>query len=393
MMALGPAAVAAGTPLAARAAQPATVPRYYDGDFEQYSHWFVDPIEERYFIDHGHAREMRWELMRDVPAVAVPSKRWFLQTHFPTPKVDPASYRLRVFGDAVAKPLSLSYERLVNMPSQTILRSIECGENGRVFYARQFRMQMDGTQWGLGAIGVAEFTGVRLSHVLELAGMTKDAVDVMPVGLDSPPDKAHRAARPMPVEKAMADDTLLIHSMNGKPLSANHGFPIRALVSGWIGPASVKWVGSIEVSAKPLLAYFNTVYGVMVGPDYPAQPPSPIGQVATFQNVKSALELGWEEKLRPGPQTITGRAWSGRSNIGAVEVRIDGGEWKRASVSAENPPIAWTRFSFDWDAPPGRHEIEVRATDGLGRVQPDREPWNLHGYEYGAVISHPVNVG
>jgi DMSO/TMAO reductase YedYZ molybdopterin-dependent catalytic subunit len=395
-------ASAAGAAIAAKSnaeagAQGATSSPGFDiegetGDFDQYSNWFKKLTPNEYFINHGHAREMRWDKARELD-FKVPNDLFYLQNHFPTPEIDVGSFRLTVHGDAVTRPLSLSYDELQAMPSTTITRAIECGENGRVFFAKQFRMQMDGTQWGLGAVGVADFTGVRLSEVLERAGLTPGARDVMPIGLDTPADKMHLSARPMPLSKAMADDTLLIYGMNGQDLPPDHGFPLRALVPGWIGPASIKWVGEIQVSEQPLLSLFNTEYGVMVGPDYPPEPPSTIGQVVTFQNVKSSFELAWNAAIPSGRMTLTGRSWSGRGSIAGVDVSVDGGKtYQAARLRDPNLPQTWTRWQIDWDAKPGRYNLRARATDSLGNTQPDQEVYNQHGYLYGAVVDHPVVV-
>ena len=98
--------------------------------------------------------------------------------------------------------------------------------------------------------------------VLERAGVKPGARDVMPVGLDGEQDFRNLSARPMPLDRALADDTLLVYGMNGRELPADHGGPVRTLVSGWIGPASIKWTGRIEVSSKVLVSIFNTEYGV-----------------------------------------------------------------------------------------------------------------------------------
>jgi sulfane dehydrogenase subunit SoxC len=390
------AAVALRKPPPLRAQQTATGTGFdiegETGDFDQYANWFVKPTPNDYFINHGHAREMRWDRASELD-YTVPNDLFYLQSHFPTPQVDISTYTLTVHGDAVTNPLSLSYDDILAMPSTTITRSIECGENGRVFYAKQFRMQMDGTQWGLGAIGVAEFTGVRLSEVLQRAQLTLGARDVMPVGLDTPPDKMHLSARPMPLSKAMADDTLLIYRMNGESLPPDHGHPLRALVPGWIGPASIKWVGEIQVSEQPLLSFYNTIYGVMVGPDYPPEPPSTSGQIATFQNVKSSFELAWNAAIPTGPVRLTGRSWSGRGSIARVDVSLDGGRtYQPARLREPNVPQTWTRWELPWNAQPGRYNLRAMATDSLGNMQPDQEPYNLHGYLYGAVVDHPVVV-
>ena len=130
----------------------------------------------------------------------------------------------------------------------------QCAGNGRSFFAAQQGQPVPGTPWRLGAIGVAAWRGVPLSVVLERAGITREAVDVMPSGLD--PDLVMaavsygRVRRPIPVAKAL-DDVILAYEMNGEPLPPDHGYPVRVIVPHWAGIASIKWVGQIEVSATP----------------------------------------------------------------------------------------------------------------------------------------------
>jgi DMSO/TMAO reductase YedYZ molybdopterin-dependent catalytic subunit len=394
---------ATGAPLAQRAAprsqaQDAASGTGFDvrgetGDYQQYSGWFAKPTPDDYFISHGHSREMRWDKAAGV-GFTIPNEMFYLQNHFPTPHIDPSTWTLNVFGDGASNPVTFSYNDILSMPSTTITRSQECGENGRVFFVKQFNMQFDGAQWGLGAIGVAEWTGVRLSEILQRAGITPGAVDVMPIGLDAPHnDLVRMVARPMPVSKAMAEDTLLVYQMNGEILPPDHGYPLRAFLPGWTGIANIKWVGSIQVSETPLLSLFNTEYGVMIGPDYPITPPSTVGMPATFRNVKSSFELTWNAVLPAGTTRLTGRSWSGYASMAKVEVSTDGGQtYQPVDLSDPNPTQTWVRWSLMWNATPGRYNLRARATDSMGHVQPEMEKFNEHGYSCGGVVDHPVTV-
>ena len=223
----------------------------------------VKPIPEDLFIPRGTNAEMRWEAMRG-HGYLTPVDRFFVRNHTATPEIDSATWRLRVHGTGVRRELSLSYDDLLRLPSVTVTRAVECAGNGRSLFGTQQGTPAAGTQWTLGAIGVASWTGVRLTDVLDRARLTRRAMDVMPVGLD---DLAVR--RPIPVEKALARDTLLVYGMNGDVLPPDHGFPVRLLVPGWIGVANVKWVGSIEVSETPLESQWNTTSYRLFGPDYP----------------------------------------------------------------------------------------------------------------------------
>lgn len=171
----------------------------------------------------------------------------------------------------------------------------------------------------------------------------------------------------------------------------DHGFPARLVVPGWIGIASVKWLGQIEVSTQPLLSPWNTTSYRFVGPDYPADSPP-----LTRQVLKSAFELPFGAQIPLGRRTwLSGRSWSGNdAPIRAVEVSADGGaSWRRAHLHGRNERNAWVR----WSAPvkaraAGPAELLARATDRRGSTQPATVPFNAQGYLFGAVVRHPVTV-
>jgi DMSO/TMAO reductase YedYZ molybdopterin-dependent catalytic subunit len=269
---------------------------------------------------------------------------------------------------------------------------IECAGNGRSFFGTQQGTPVSGSQWKLGAVGVAEWRGALLRDVLAAAGITRRAVDVLPQGLDptvvtNGVDQGH-VRRPLPVEKAL-DDVLVAYEMNGRPLPPDHGFPARLVVPGWVGVANVKWLGQIEVADHALFSPWNTTQYRMVGPDYPPDAPP-----LTEQVVKSAFELPFGATLPARRRvTLTGRSWSGERPIRRVEVRAGDEPWRPARLHGPNLPHAWVRWSIDWTPPAaGDTTLLARATDRSGRTQPDTVPFNTGGYEFWAVVRHPVTV-
>jgi sulfane dehydrogenase subunit SoxC len=347
---------------------------------------WVKPITDDKFIVHTSNAEMRWEQMRN-HGYTTPNDQFFVRNHTRTALIDRASWRLRVEGTGVDRPLELTYDDLLKVPAETkVTRFVECAGNGRTFFSELGGMKADGSQWRLGGIGVAEWTGVPLGAVLERAGVKRSARDVMPEGLDQV-----KVRRPMPLAKAMADDTLLVYGMNGEELPPDHGAPVRVLVPGWIGVANVKWVGRVEVSDQPLFSDWNTTSYVLIGPGYAPQGPSK-GPVLTNQVVKSALELPWPARLPAGRQTLHGRSWSGQGRIAKVEYRLDESPWQAARLEDPNEPFAWVRWSFDRDVPAGQHTVRVRARDDQDNTQPERVPFNQQGYLYGGLVPHPVTV-
>lgn len=340
----------------------------------------VKPLPPELFIPRGTNAEMRWEAMRG-RGYLTPADRFFVRNHTTTPSIDVATWRLRIHGSGVRREVSWSYDDLLRLPRVTVTRAVECAGNARSLFGSQQGTPASGTTWGLGAIGVATWTGVRLADVLDRAGVLRDALDVMPVGLDS-----MAVRRPIPVEKAQADDTLLVIGMNGRTLPPDHGYPVRLLVPGWVGISHVKWVGEIEVSTTPLLSQWNTTSYRLFGPEHPDTP------LVTTQVVKSALELPFPAVLRRGLQVLTGRSWSGLGRIARVDVSVDDGPWRPAHLHARNDKQAWRQWSLLWHAGPGEHRIRVRARDDRGNVQPDAVPFNEQGYLFGAVVQHPVTV-
>lgn len=346
----------------------------------------VKPTPAEFFNDFGSNKEMRFEVMYKRGYV-VPNELFFVRNHSRTARVDLATWRLKVEGSGVSTPREFTYDDILSLPSVSVTRFIECAGNGRSFFEAAYGKRAQGGQWKLGAIGVAEWTGVPLREVLDRAGLKRSARDVMPEGVDE-----LKVRRPIPIEKALADDTLLVYAMNGQTLLPDHGFPLRALIPGWIGVANIKWLGRIEVSEQPLSSAWNTESYVLIGPDYKPTPPAK-GPVITLQVVKSAFELPWDATLPGGRQLLRGRSWSGHGKISKVEVSLDRGvTWQDARLREPNIPQAWVRWDLDWEARPGTYSLRARATDDRGNKQPAGVPWNEQGYIYGGVVGHPVTI-
>jgi DMSO/TMAO reductase YedYZ molybdopterin-dependent catalytic subunit len=359
----------------------------------------VKPLPPELFIVYGSNAEMRWEAMRE-QGYHTPVDRFFVRNHTRTPLIDARTWRLRLFGSGLhgsptpERAVEFSYEDLLGLPARSISAFIECTGNARSLYAGQQNQPVTGSPWKLGAVGVARWRGVPLSIVLERAGLTDRAVDVMPRGLD--PDfidggqNLGRVRRPLPVAKAL-DDVLLAYEMNGRPLPPDHGFPVRLVVPSWVGISCIKWVGDIEVSDVPLFSPWNTRYYRLFGPGHPSEGSAPL----TRQVLKSAFELPWDARLSAGRRTaLHGRSWSGGGAVRHVEVSTDGGRtWRRARSRGDRGAPGWLRWEFPWrPAAPGPQVLMARAADASGTVQPDVAPYNTLGYLFGAVVRHRVTV-
>jgi len=322
-----------------------------------------------------------------------PVEFFFVRNHMAEPiTLDLDSWRLAVTGE-VEHPLSLSYRDLKKLASATVVNTLECAGNGRAF----FQPHVPGVQWQRGAVGTAAFAGPRLGDVLRRAGLKATAKHVMFRGLDVAPGKVPPFIRSVPLDKALDPDTLLAMQMNGAPLTKHHGFPARALVPGWIGAASVKWL----TEARVLDHEFD---GNFMKPGYrlPRQPVAPGSEVKpeetaaiTALGVKSIIARPADgARLKLETTTIAGAAWAGEIGMVKVEVSTDGGQkWQMAQLSREQAPYAWRLWQHRWKPPArGNYVVMSRATDSLGRTQPATASWNPAGYLWNGIDQVGVHV-
>ncbi|HET6328471.1 MAG TPA: sulfite oxidase [Planctomycetaceae bacterium] len=321
-----------------------------------------------------------------------PNDTFYVRSHFSVPQVDVNSWRLKVEGH-VSTRLDLSFEQLLQMPSETKPVTMECAGNGRVFLVPK----VDGAQWQLGAVGTAEWTGVPLSALLERAKILPGTVDVILEGADagevskpSRPAKPFNYARSIPFDQARAGGVLLAYKMNGNAIPAAHGYPVRAIVPGWFGMASVKWLSRIVLAVKPFQGYFQTVdYAYWVHRDgMPAR--VPVGELQVKAQIARPAVA---EVLRAGaPYRIFGAAWSGGSDILKVEVSTNGGRtYALAKLLGKRVANAWRLWEFPWTSPPaGRHVLMAKATDAKGRTQPLTRDKDREGYMINQLL--PIQV-
>ncbi|HLK16476.1 MAG TPA: sulfite oxidase [Fimbriimonadaceae bacterium] len=322
-----------------------------------------------------------------------PNEEFYVRSHFKVPTLEVGSWRLEV-GGAVATPLNLTFDDLVKLPAKTVTATLECAGNSRVFLAPT----VSGAQWELGAVSNAEWTGVPLSAVLEKAGVSAGTVEVILVGADTgliktdpkPPNAIH-FARSIPIAKAMAPEVLLAYKMNGETLPLSHGFPVRALVPGWYGVASVKWLTRIVAAKTPFSGHFQTV-------DYAyweERDGIPNRVMITEMLVKAEISRPTvHELLKPSTKyLVTGAAWTSTGDIAKVEVSADGGaSWADARLTGESKPFTWRLWEFEWTTPAtsGKHTLMSRATDSSGRTQPMTRDANRANYLINHVL--PIDV-
>jgi DMSO/TMAO reductase YedYZ molybdopterin-dependent catalytic subunit len=321
-----------------------------------------------------------------------PNDLFFVRNHVAEPfAIDPDAYRLNVVGE-VEHPLSLSLAELRRLEAAEVTNTLECAGNGRVNYIPH----VPGVQWRGGAVGNARFRGPRMRDLLNRAGLKSTAKHVAFKGLEEPPGKVPQFIRSIPIEKATDPDTLVALQMNGTPLPKHNGFPARALVPGWIGAASCKWLTEIRVLATEFDGnYMKPGYRM---PNHPGAPGADIDpndtSPVTALPVKSMIASPADgAQLRAAATRITGAAWAGEADIARVEVSTDGGSsWAPADLGTEHARYAWRLWHFPWTPKPGSFVLMARATDSQGRTQPDAPPWNPGGYLWNGIDKVNVHV-
>ena len=349
--------------------------------------WFKDTAP---FIVHDDGKSLEARL-ENMEGLITPNHLFFVRNNSVSLDVDVANWRLSVTGDAVTHPLELTYDDIRKLPSRTLVAYLECAGNQRAMFDLVQGQAATGTQWQTGGVSNGEWGGVALGEVLKLAGITEQAVSVLLIGQDTEsPEGGFR--RVIPVEKALHPDTLLAYTLNGTTLPKDHGYPLRALIPGWVGSTSVKWLGRIVVSAERLWTRNNTTSYVLIGDDYPPEGEA-LGQVVTTQVIKSALALPWPAELRAGLHRIRGYAHSPAGPIRSVEWSLDGGNtWQDAAVREPQVQYSWAMFELEWDARPGEYTVMTRATDAAGNTQPPEIPFNKKGYLFNQPLPHPIRI-
>lgn len=320
-----------------------------------------------------------------------PTKSFYVRSHFPIPKIDKNKWRLLIEGE-VEKPFEVNLDELIKLESRKIPATLECAGNNRSF----LESKVKGVQWGLGAVGNAEWTGVPLSMLLERAGVKSAAREIIMEGADrgqledpKSPRGEITFARSIPMEKA--GDVLLAYKMNGVDLPPEQGFPVRAIVPGWYAVASIKWLTRIIVTEKPFNGYYQTLDYAFWKRDGDQAQLTPLSQL----QIKAEIAQPKVGETVPANSNVRvhGAAWTGDGEITKVELSTDGGStWRSAKLIGESKPGAWRLWEFDWKtaAKPGKATLIARATDSNGRTQPVERDLDRGTY----MINHllPIDV-
>ncbi|RKO22921.1 sulfite oxidase [Pseudarthrobacter phenanthrenivorans] len=325
-------------------------------------------------------------LRRDV----TPPGLHYVLTHFDIPDVDGSSWHLRISG-AVEMALELGMAALRKDPAITVPVTLECAGNGRSLLDPRPMSQ----PWLLEGVGTAHWTGVPLAYLLGKAGVLPHAVEVVFTGADEGVQGGvpHHYARSLPIREALRPDVVLAYKMNGSELPPQHGYPLRLVVPGWYGMASVKWLKSIEVVTTPFKGFQQEVaYRYQESADDAGTPVSRI-RVRSLMVPPGIPDFFTRTRfLKPGPVLLQGRAWSGGGAVTGVEVGVDG-TWLQAQLEKPTGGYAWRKWTLAWVAEPGEHILSCRATDSSGATQPLEQHWNYQGLGNNMVQRVKVTVG
>jgi DMSO/TMAO reductase YedYZ molybdopterin-dependent catalytic subunit len=306
-------------------------------------------------------REAKFSSFR---TLLTPNEEFFVRNHFPAPKLSQAS-KLRVSG-RVHSPFEITYAEIARLASRMLTVTMECAGGA------------------LGGVSTATWEGVPLGILLERAGLGSGVKYVRMVGADQGAEGSQpniQFARSIPVEKALHPHTVVAFRMNGVVLPLEHGYPCRAIVPGWYGMDSVKWLAGIEALDHPDADFFMTQRYVAIRPAAGGYSGRPVTRMLIKSLIIEPLP---GVVVAPGLVTIRGVAWAGENRIAQVEISTDAGTgWSLATFDKEVRPYTWVHWSYTWSArTPGAYTVMARATDDQGNSQPVvRDKSRLDAYE------------
>jgi DMSO/TMAO reductase YedYZ molybdopterin-dependent catalytic subunit len=310
--------------------------------------------------------ETRQYDVRKIDGPLTPADQFFTVQHFKHPVVDPEAFRLKLTG-LVSRPVSLSLAELRRMGAADVVAGFECSGNRRPLQ---------------GLCSNGRWTGVPLRTVLERAGVRPEARHVVFFGADSGREEVEfrtqkfsvdqQFGRSLTREKALSPDPLLAYALNGEPLTRHQGSPLRLVVPGWYGVANVKWLAQIHVQEEDYLGkwqarWYRRLEGELID-----------GEVKWKETSISRLQLKSfiARVTRAGSGcTVLGVVLNDGTALKSVEVKIDDGPWRPATLSpSTRDKYSWKLFTYAWSDPtPGDHTLVSRAIDVTGKVQPTQQ--------------------
>jgi DMSO/TMAO reductase YedYZ molybdopterin-dependent catalytic subunit len=301
-------------------------------------------------------RQLDWE---SLDSWITPNDQFFVIKHYDEPTIDLSSWALQISGD-VANPLTLSLDGLKARDRAEVTFTLECsGNTGLPFFD--------------GGIGNAVWAGTPLAPILEEAGISDSAREIVSWGADSGEQTRGDSkiteyfARSLSIEDAMNPANIIAYEMNGEPLPPLHGAPARLILPGWYGVNNVKWLTRIEAIDRRFQGFFMALDYVSIYQEAQGDE-----MVWTFTTVgRDRLKSAPARVLdRDGDYLVQGAAWG--SEIAKVEVSVDSGGWQPAELTTDgSDPLTWTFWTFDLGSlAPGEHTVASRAIAVSGAQQP-----------------------
>jgi sulfite oxidase len=330
-----------------------------------------------------------WPMCAD--RLVTPVDAFFTRSHAPTPALELAGWRLEIDG-LVDRPMTFAFAELAaRFPLREMTATLMCAGLRRDEFLTIGPLPGE-LPWGPEPVSTGHWAGYPLAEVLRSAGISEGARYVELIGLDQVERLGKRFGfgGSIELDKALGGDVLLATELNGGPLPPDHGFPLRAVVPGWIGARSVKWLGRIRLSAEPSQNYFQARAYRMLQDSNPREPRDITAGVALTEVPLNAviLEPLAGQVVAAGPVTVRGWAMGpAMSPVAAVDLSITGGRrWIRARITTESTGWTWSLWEATIELPAGDQVIMVRATDGEGNTQPPvvGDTWNVKGYNNNA---------
>jgi DMSO/TMAO reductase YedYZ molybdopterin-dependent catalytic subunit len=321
--------------------------------------------------------------LRQLKAFLTPEREYFVVAHYGVPKIDAATWRLEVRG-RVANPRAITLDELKKRPRAEQTCVFECGGNrGTAIMNRM--------------VGNARWTGTSLRSIIDEAKPMSDAIEVVCWGADEGEEVIRNEkyrqnfARSMTLADLARSEAIVAWEMNGEPLTADHGFPVRIVVPGWYGVQNVKWLNALELSSERFMGRFQardyvTIMGRRNG-DRTEWVETSVTKIRTKSMIARVT------RLPNGRLRVFGVAMTDGTPLRMVEVQVDNGPWIPAKLETPPNPYAWTWFQAELSAPtPGAHTVASTATDTLGRTQPDNLDMKKTNWENNAVWRRAITV-
>lgn len=332
--------------------------------------------------------------------IYTPNDAFFVRYHLADiPQLNAQTWKLKIGGDAVNKPLEFTLDELKKGFEQMEIVAVnQCAGNRRGLV----QPPVPGIQWGYGAMGNARWKGVRLKDVLNKAGIKKNALEVAFDGADrgvfaAVPD----FTKSLPVEKALDENTLIAFAMNDEPLPHWNGYPARLVVPGWTGTYWIKHLSSIEAISKPYDGFWmKTAYRLPNGAfpnlarfvSQETEANAPITEMTVnslVTNIEDGQTFNFDQWV-----DVKGIAWDGGRGIERVEVSTESGkEWRRAELGKDYGRFSWRQWQYRFKPRnKGLHHIAVKAMNRDGASQSLHLIQNPGGYHHNRVQILTIRV-